>query len=526
MRGETIVRPGNLANVAAYGWETVAGAALLSAVGVVSRHAGLRRRCRGCCSPASSCASCRSAIGPAIYAPLYLGQPCVDAAADAGGHGARRRSSWSRSPALTAVLVAAARRARAGAVRADRRAAADARSPRRAHAPGRRAGTATATRRYAHALALHLGLDRAERRHLARVTELAFARRADAGDPIAYARQTLRDPSRASWEAGHVGEWWNGGGGPAGLRGPVTPMTSRIVAVADTWSALTAKRRPAAQPRRRAGGARERRRHPLRPARRTGRLRGRGRGARLRATSRRPSRACTRCASRRRCAASSPRPSSPRRRHLARTRHRVDLARAVRSHVNSRARARPERAQPRPLGRVAQQAAERRRGSPPARGRPAARRRRTSPGSAVTSARDDRRARSPSPPAPAARSPRRRDGQHERLGARVERRAAARRPGRGRAASGRVRPDSAANCGRWPPATTQLDAVARPAPPRRGRARARFLRAVWEATHSTYGRARRFGARARSAGRRRRSTTSASTPEQLAQLVARELARR
>ncbi len=102
----------------------------------------------------------------------------------------------------------------------------------------------TATRRYAHALALHLGLDRAERRHLARVSELAFARRAEAGDPIAYARQTLRDPSRASWEAGHVGEWWNGGGGPAGLRGPVTPIASRIVAVADTWSQLTAKGGP------------------------------------------------------------------------------------------------------------------------------------------------------------------------------------------------------------------------------------------------------------------------------------------
>ena len=88
-------------------------------------------------------------------------------------------------------------------------------------------------------------------------------------------------PRRASWEAGHVGEWWNGGGGPAGLRGPVTPVTSRIVAVADTWSALTAKRRPAALARRGAGGARERRRHALRPARRPGRARRRGRGARV-----------------------------------------------------------------------------------------------------------------------------------------------------------------------------------------------------------------------------------------------------
>jgi antitoxin (DNA-binding transcriptional repressor) of toxin-antitoxin stability system len=101
-----------------------------------------------------------------------------------------------------------------------------------------------ATQRYAHALALHLGLNFRERRHLAQVARLAFARRADAGDPIAYACATMRDASRASWEAGHVCEWWNGAGGPAGLRGPVTPLTSRIVAVADTWSALTARGGP------------------------------------------------------------------------------------------------------------------------------------------------------------------------------------------------------------------------------------------------------------------------------------------
>src|SRR5207249_3120107 len=49
---------------------------------------------------------------------------------------------------------------------------------------------------------------------------------------------------RASWEAGHAGEWWNGGGGPAGLRGAVTPLSARIVAMADTWSALTARGGP------------------------------------------------------------------------------------------------------------------------------------------------------------------------------------------------------------------------------------------------------------------------------------------
>jgi HD-GYP domain-containing protein (c-di-GMP phosphodiesterase class II) len=54
----------------------------------------------------------------------------------------------------------------------------------------------------------------------------------------------MRDPSRASCEAGHVSEWWNGAGGPAGLRGPVTPLSARIAAVADTWSSLTARGTP------------------------------------------------------------------------------------------------------------------------------------------------------------------------------------------------------------------------------------------------------------------------------------------
>ena len=49
MRREQIVRQGNLANVAAYGWETIAGAALLSAAGRHGRHARASRRCRGCC---------------------------------------------------------------------------------------------------------------------------------------------------------------------------------------------------------------------------------------------------------------------------------------------------------------------------------------------------------------------------------------------------------------------------------------------------------------------------------------------
>jgi hypothetical protein len=102
----------------------------------------------------------------------------------------------------------------------------------------------TATGRYAHAMALQLGLSFSQRRHLQAVVTIAARRAADAGNPVAYAVATMRDPSRASCEAGHVSEWWNGSGGPAGLRGPVTPLAARIVAVADTWSALTAHGTP------------------------------------------------------------------------------------------------------------------------------------------------------------------------------------------------------------------------------------------------------------------------------------------
>ena len=240
VRQERIIRPGNLANVAAYGWETVAASVLLAAAGVaaLSVEAAPWLLLAGALMFAVN-----FWVGPGFYVPLHLGHPvsalprmfadtvpaalCMVVLATATVLLIDPLGLLGLAPfALIAVLP---QTALTYAARTRPVAALDPK---------------TATRRYAHALALHLGLNRAERRHLAKVAELAYARRAEAGDPIAYARQTRRDPSRASWEAGHVGEWWNGGGGPAGLRGPVTPISSRIVAVADTWSALTARGGP------------------------------------------------------------------------------------------------------------------------------------------------------------------------------------------------------------------------------------------------------------------------------------------
>jgi hypothetical protein len=239
VRGEKILRPGNLSNVAAFGWEAVVASMLIAAgVTTLDWNAVPALLAIG----AVMCVV-NFGFGSAIFVPLTLGRPVS----------LLPRMFFTMLPAalvmvllaaLTAILVPAL------GIIALAIFAVIAVLPQTALTfAGRTRPVAsldplTATRRYSHALALHLGLDRAERRHLARVTDLAFARRSDAGDPIAYARQTLRDPSRASWEAGHVGEWWNGGGGPAGLRGPVTPITSRIVAVADTWSQLTARGGP------------------------------------------------------------------------------------------------------------------------------------------------------------------------------------------------------------------------------------------------------------------------------------------
>jgi hypothetical protein len=236
VRRERIIRPGNLANVAAYGWETIAAAALLTAAGVSGLGvdalpwlllAGLVMY------------AVNALVGPGLYVPLYLGHP-VSALprvlTDPFPASALMITLATFTIVLVGPLGVAALAIFALIAVVPQSALTFAARTR----PVARLDPLTATRRYSHALALHLGLDRSERRHLARVTVLAFARRADAGDPIAYARQTIRDPSRASWEAGHVGEWWNGGGGPAGLRGAVTPVTSRIIAVADTWSALTA----------------------------------------------------------------------------------------------------------------------------------------------------------------------------------------------------------------------------------------------------------------------------------------------
>jgi hypothetical protein len=236
VRREALVRAGNLANVAAYGWKAIAAAGVLA----LGAPDGLPTSALPWLLLAGATQLLVNwAVGPATYGTLWLGHPFRALArllADIVPASAVVLTLAAVTSVLTVPFGLLALAVFAGIAVLPQTALTYAARTR----PVGRLEPSMATQRYAHALALHLGLKHTERRHLTRVVELAIARRDEAGDPIAYARSTLRDPSRASWEAGHAGEWWNGGGGPAGLRGAVTPLTARIVAVADTWSALTA----------------------------------------------------------------------------------------------------------------------------------------------------------------------------------------------------------------------------------------------------------------------------------------------
>jgi hypothetical protein len=239
---EQLVRPGNLANLASYGWEMLAVSVLLAHAVPGPADSLLALPWLLVAGPVQMLIN--TAIGPILFGIMWLGEPPRGVvrllgdlspgvmllitslgaltAALAGDFGLLALAVFS----LTAVLPQSALTYAAST------------------RPVARLDRLTATRRYAHAIALQLGLSLSQRRHLRRVVEIAATRMADAGDPVAYAVATMRDPSRASCEAGHVSEWWNGGGGPAGLRGAVTPLAARITAVADTWSSLTAHGTP------------------------------------------------------------------------------------------------------------------------------------------------------------------------------------------------------------------------------------------------------------------------------------------
>ena len=87
---------------------------------------------------------------------------------------------------------------------------------------------------------MQLRLTREQRRHLIEVAK-RLERRPATGEPLDFAVATSRNPGDTRVVAAElVNERWNGTGKPIGLRGTLIPLSARVLAVADAWSAVTA----------------------------------------------------------------------------------------------------------------------------------------------------------------------------------------------------------------------------------------------------------------------------------------------
>jgi len=236
---ERLLRAGNLANLAAYGWYAVAGALLLQATvpELTAPYALGWLVVAGIVQ-----LGVNWALGPAIYLTAWLEhrpRTAVDVLLDGLPTGTVMVALGAVTVVLTPVAGMLALAAFALIVVLPQTALSYAARVR----PVARLDRGTATARYVHAIAVQLGLSREQRRHVRQVATLA-RRQPPTGDPIDYARATLRDSSPASHDVQFVHEWWNGKGRPIGLRNEAIPLAARVLAVADTWSALTARDTP------------------------------------------------------------------------------------------------------------------------------------------------------------------------------------------------------------------------------------------------------------------------------------------
>ena len=233
---ERLLRVGNLANLAAYGWYTLAGGLVLQAV---SPDAGARLAGRGRRPPAADQLGARAgALRHALARP-----PAARARRDAARRAARRRRDGDArraSPSCSGATLGMLALALFALVAVIPQSALTYAARTR---PVGLLDPLTAARRYGNAMAVHLGLSRTERRELDAVIRLAHERAVN-GDPGQHLGHTVVDWSEVSCAAGHVTEWWNGAGGPAGLPGAIIPRSARIAAVARTWAALTAEGSP------------------------------------------------------------------------------------------------------------------------------------------------------------------------------------------------------------------------------------------------------------------------------------------
>lgn len=236
---ERLLRAGNLANVAAYGAYVLAGAVLLDAVTTDATSAsafgwvllvGLVQLL------------VNWAVGPALYVTLWLGhspRTVLTVLADGVPAGAVMALLAAITVLLTPALGIAAFGVFALIVLLPQSFLAYAARTR----PVALLPADVATRRYAQALAIELRLSRRRRHHLRNVVDAAL-RHPPRGEVLDYVHASARGAGAPHLDAQLTTEWWNGHGGPLGLSDAAIPEAARIIAVAETWSALTARSSP------------------------------------------------------------------------------------------------------------------------------------------------------------------------------------------------------------------------------------------------------------------------------------------
>jgi hypothetical protein len=236
---EKLIRPGNLANLAAYGWYTFASAVFIQALAPAGPGPAMFAVLVGA---GAILLVLNWALSPAIYATLWLGHP-MRVLVEMFRDGFPTGMVMAALGALTVLLYAAV------GLPALALFALVALVPQSALTyvartrPVAALDPLTATRRYGNALAVQLRLDRPARKELDQVIRLAHTRSVS-GEPGEHLGHSVSDWSEISCAAGHVTEWWNGAGGPAGIPGLIIPRSARIAAVARTWAALTAEGSP------------------------------------------------------------------------------------------------------------------------------------------------------------------------------------------------------------------------------------------------------------------------------------------
>jgi hypothetical protein len=240
-RERPLLRAGALANLAAFGWDLLAGAAVLSLVAGDPLGAAA--------APTVLVAGLAMAVvnylvGPMVYGTLHLGQPAgrmlaglrdampavlvmsTLAAVTAplvGEAGVLGLAPFALIALVPSLVLSAAARAR----------------------PMADLDLHGAIGLYADAIADVLRLERHDRLILRRAVAMLDA----VPDPHARLLKTVplpdgrrdRDAFETALVAAHTDERYDGAGGPAGIREELIPRLSRVLAVARRWAALTAR---------------------------------------------------------------------------------------------------------------------------------------------------------------------------------------------------------------------------------------------------------------------------------------------